>query len=101
MYMALAYAWNIVGGYMGYPSFGTGGVLRARAYLGANRARVPCAARCGVAHRRARRGCLLGLSWQHMLRMRGHYFAIGTIAVLEVMREVANTGKRSRAALRA
>ncbi len=31
MYMALAYAWNIVGGYMGYPSFGTaafsGGIL--------------------------------------------------------------------------
>src|SRR5580700_8186787 len=90
MYMALAYAWNIVGGYMGYPSFGTAAFFGFGAYLGviAQGFHAPLAvawliAGLGAAVFSAFLGSIL-------LRMRGHYFAIGTIAVLEVMREVAN-----------
>jgi branched-chain amino acid transport system permease protein len=90
MYMALAYAWNIVGGYMGYPSFGTAAFFGLGAYLGAiaQGFHAPLAvawliAGLGAAVFSAFLGSIL-------LRMRGHYFAIGTIAVLEVMREVAN-----------
>jgi branched-chain amino acid transport system permease protein len=90
MYMALAYAWNIIGGYMGYPSFGTAAFFGLGAYMG------------GIA---LNNGVPLGLAWlaaglagavfaallgSILLGLRGHYFAIGTIAVLEVMREVAN-----------
>jgi branched-chain amino acid transport system permease protein len=90
MYVALAYAWNIVGGYMGYPSFGTAAFFGFGCYAGA------IAQNFGTPE---------GLAWviagiagaifsailgSVLLGMRGHYFAIGTIAVLEVMREVSN-----------
>ncbi len=90
MYMALAYAWNIIGGYMGYPSFGTAAFFGLGAYIG------------GIAQNH---GAPLWLAWlaagfggaifsaflgSILLGLRGHYFAIGTIAVLEVMREVSN-----------
>ena len=90
MYVALAYAWNIVGGYMGYPSFGTAAFFGLGAYLGAitQNAHAPMvlawlAAGIGGA-------VFSGFLGSILLGMRGHYFAIGTIAVLEVMREVAN-----------
>jgi branched-chain amino acid transport system permease protein len=90
MYMALAYAWNIVGGYMGYPSFGTAAFFGLGAYLSAiaQGFHAPLVvawliAALGAAIFSAFLGSIL-------LRMRGHYFAIGTIAALEVMREVAN-----------
>ena len=91
MYMALAYAWNIVGGYMGYPSFGTAAFFGLGAYLGAIAQGFHAPPGIGLARRRPRAAAssrrFLG---SILLGMRGHYFAIGTIAVLEVMREVAN-----------
>jgi branched-chain amino acid transport system permease protein len=90
MYMALAYAWNIVGGYMGYPSFGTAAFFGLGAYLGAMAQGF--GAPSGVAWIAAGVGAALfaGFLGSILLGMRGHYFAIGTIAVVEVMREVAN-----------
>lgn len=94
MYMALAYAWNIIGGYMGYPSFGTAAFFGLGAYIG------------GIMQNY---GAPIGLAWlvaglggavfsgflgSILLGLRGHYFAIGTIAVLEVMREVSNNWER-------
>jgi len=90
MYVALAYAWNIVGGYMGYPSFGTAAFFGFGCYA------------CAISQSF---GAPMWLAWviaglagavfsgilgSILLGMRGHYFAIGTIAVLEVMREVSN-----------
>lgn len=90
MYAALAYAWNIIGGYMGYPSFGTAAFFGLGAYLGgiAQYHGLPL----GVAWLLAGLGGAVfsGLLGSILLGLRGHYFAIGTIAVLEVMREVAN-----------
>src|SRR3954465_698170 len=90
MYAVFALAWNIVGGFMGYPSFATAAFFGLGAYIG------------GIAQDA---GVWLGLAWlaaavggavfaaslgSVLLGLRGHYFAIGTIAVVEVMREVAN-----------
>ena len=90
MAVVLCLAWNIVGGYMGYPSFGTAAFFGLGAYAG------------GIAQTY---GLPMGLAWAAaalvgavfaivlgaiLLRLRGHYFAIGTIAVVEVMREIAN-----------
>jgi branched-chain amino acid transport system permease protein len=90
MSAVLCLAWNIVGGFMGYPSFATAAFFGLGAYIG------------GIAQDA---GAWLGLAWlaasvggavfaaslgSVLLGLRGHYFAIGTIAVVEVMREVAN-----------
>lgn len=90
MYMALAYAWNIIGGYMGYPSFGTAAFFGLGAYLGG--IALNYGAPLGLAWLAAGVGGAVfsGLLGSILLGLRGHYFAIGTIAVLEVMREVAN-----------
>jgi len=90
MAVALCLAWNIVGGYMGYPSFATAALFGLGAYAGgiAQHAGVPIALAWLVA---AVSGAVFaGLLGGVLLRLRGHYFAIGTIAVVEVMREIAN-----------
>lgn len=90
MYVALAYAWNVIGGYMGYPSFGTAAFFGVGCYLGAviQIAGAPMAlAWVAAAAGGAAFAAFLG---GILLRMRGHYFAIGTVAVVEVMREVSN-----------
>lgn len=90
MYAIMALSWNVVGGFAGYPSFATaaffglgaytGGVLLARGMplTGA----IPIA---GV-------GCFLlaGLLGAALLRLRGHYFAIASLSLIEVFRELVN-----------
>jgi branched-chain amino acid transport system permease protein len=90
MSAVLCLAWNVVGGFMGYPSFATAAFFGLGAYIGAllQNAGVPLAfawiaAAVGGAIFAASLGSVL-------LGLRGHYFAIGTIAVVEVMREMAN-----------
>jgi branched-chain amino acid transport system permease protein len=90
MSAVLCLAWNIVGGFMGYPSFATAAFFGLGAYIGgiAQNHDVPLAlawtagAAGGALFAAFLGGVLLGL--------RGHYFAIGTIAVVEVMREIAS-----------
>jgi branched-chain amino acid transport system permease protein len=90
MSAVLCLAWNVVGGFMGYPSFATAAFFGLGAYVGgiAQNHDVPMvlawiAAAAGGAIFAAVLGSIL-------LGLRGHYFAIGTIAVVEVMREIAN-----------
>lgn len=90
MFCVLCWAWNIVGGYMGYPSLATAAFFGVGAYVDGiaqgNGAPVGLAWLCsGVAG--AVLAMLLGAA---LLRLRGHYFAIGTIAIVEVCREVSN-----------
>jgi branched-chain amino acid transport system permease protein len=90
MLCALCLAWNIVGGYMGYPSLATAAFFGIGCYADAiaQSQGLPigvawvCAALAGAVAALA-----LGLP---LLRLKGHYFAIGTIAALEVLREVSN-----------
>lgn len=90
MSAALCLAWNVVGGFMGYPSFATAAFFGLGAYVGGltQDAGAPVfVAWIAAAFGGAVFAALLG---SILLGLRGHYFAIGTIAVVEVMREIAN-----------
>jgi branched-chain amino acid transport system permease protein len=89
MFVALAQAWNLIGGLTGYACFGQvaffgiGGYTTAVLMEHANWSfwwSLPVsAAGCAVF------AALIGLP---LLRLRGHYFAIATLGVAEGMREV-------------
>ena len=90
MYSTLALSWNFIGGFAGYPSFATaaffglgayaGGVLQAKgvpmvvAWLAAGLIAMAFAAAVGRA----------------ILHLRGHYFAIGSLVIADVLRELIN-----------
>jgi branched-chain amino acid transport system permease protein len=89
MFVALAQAWNIIGGLTGYACFGQvaffgiGGYATAVLMEHVNWsfwAALPVSALGCAAF-----GALIGLP---LLRLRGHYFAIATLGVAEGMREV-------------
>jgi branched-chain amino acid transport system permease protein len=91
MYGVLAMSWNFIGGMAGYPSFAVAAFFGLGAYTGA------VAQKYGVAVGFAWAGAglaallfaaLLGLA---LLRLRGHYFAIASLVVAEVLRELVNS----------
>jgi branched-chain amino acid transport system permease protein len=90
MLCVLCWAWNLVGGYMGYPAlcmisfFGVGAYAGGIAQVQGLSIYIAWVAAAGVG---AIVALLLGLP---LLRLKGHYFAVGTIASVEVFREVAN-----------
>jgi branched-chain amino acid transport system permease protein len=90
LYAVLALSWNVVGGLAGYPSFATAAFFGYGAYAA---------------------GVLLGHGWPLwaavafaalsalvgaaalgavLLRLRGHYFAIASLSLAEVLRELVN-----------
>jgi branched-chain amino acid transport system permease protein len=89
MFVALAQAWNIIGGFTGYACFGqvaffgiggyTTAVLMEHANWSFWWALPVSAAGCAM---------FAGLIGLPLLRLRGHYFAIATLGVAEGMREV-------------
>ena len=89
MYIALASGWNLIGGLVGYPSFATSGFFGLGAYAGAivqlRGVPMPLAwiAAAAVAALVA-----FAVGWI-VLRLRGHYFAIASLAVTIVLREIA------------
>ena len=90
MYCVLAWSWNFIGGFVGYPSFGIAAFFGMGSYVGAimlTQNMIPfwlspvCAAFvCLVV------AALLGAP---ILRLRGHYFAVASLAIGEVFRELA------------
>ena len=91
MYATLAVAWNIVGGFSGYPSFATAAFFGLGAYAGglASVAGAPIVgAWIGAGLITAVFATLLGFA---ILHLRGHYFAIGSLVVADVLREVTNS----------
>jgi len=83
-YGALALSWNFIGGYAGYPSFATGAFVGLGAYAGAlcQNAGVPMiAAWLAAAVVTAAVAAAIG---PVILRLRGHYFAIGSISLVEI-----------------
>ena len=90
MYAVMSVSWNVIGGLAGYPSFATAAFFGLGAYVGditlAKGGALTLA--LGLAASSAFAGALLlGVV---LLRLRGHYFAIGSLAVAEVLREVTN-----------
>jgi branched-chain amino acid transport system permease protein len=91
MYAVMAVSWNVIGGMAGYPSFATAAFFGLGAYVGG----VTLAKGGGLLLALGLAGTisfagamLLGAV---LLRMRGHYFAVASLAVAEVLRELANT----------
>jgi branched-chain amino acid transport system permease protein len=91
MFVALAQAWNIIGGYTGYASFGQVAFFGLGAYIVAVLMNnyhasfwisLPIAVAGGVLF-----AVLIGIP---LLRLRGHYFAIATLGAAEGLREVIN-----------
>lgn len=91
MYAVLALSWNIIGGYAGYPSFSTAAFFGLGAYTGAilQGTGVPMpvawAAACLTA------AVFAGLLGTAILHLKGHYFAIASLVVGEVLLEVATS----------
>jgi branched-chain amino acid transport system permease protein len=88
MFSALTLSWNIIGGFTGYPSFSTAAFFGLGSYAGAlsQNAGVPMllawlAATIFV-------GLFATALGGIILRLKGHYFAIGSIGIVEVTRLV-------------
>ena len=91
MYGVLAMSWNFIGGMAGYPSFAVAAFFGLGAYSGAvaQKFGVPMGFAWGGAGLLALAfAALLGLA---LLRLRGHYFAIASLVVAEVLRELVNS----------
>jgi branched-chain amino acid transport system permease protein len=90
MYATLAMAWNFLGGFAGYPSFGLAAFFGLGAYAGGvvQSAGVSVALAWAAA---AVVGTVFALILGFvLLRLRGHAFAIATLVVTEVLRELTN-----------
>jgi branched-chain amino acid transport system permease protein len=90
MYAILALSWNVVGGLAGYPSFATAAFFGFGAYATGVllNAGLPLTASILAAFVSALvLGGLLGIV---MLRLRGHYFAIASLSLVGVLRELVN-----------
>ncbi len=91
MYGVLAMSWNFIGGMAGYPSFASAAFFGLGAYAGAvaQKLGVPMALAWSAAGLAALVfAALLGIA---LLRLRGHYFAIASLVVAEVLRELVNS----------
>jgi branched-chain amino acid transport system permease protein len=90
MYAVLTMAWNVVGGFAGYPLFGIAAFFGLGAYSGAvvqsSGYPLPLAWIVAVVIGTAF-AVVLGFI---LLRLRGHAFAIATLVIAEVLRELTN-----------
>jgi len=91
MFSALALSWNFIGGFTGYPSLSTAAFFGLGCYVGAlsQRAGVPMVLAWLVATVFV--GAFAAALGAIILRLRGHYFAIGSIALVEVTRLVISS----------
>jgi branched-chain amino acid transport system permease protein len=91
MYSVLALSWNFIGGMAGYPSFATAAFFGIGSYVGAIIQST---------------GVFFGVAWlaagivalifaailgRAILHLKGHYFAIASLVMVEVLREIVNT----------
>jgi branched-chain amino acid transport system permease protein len=91
MYAVMAQSWNFIGGLAGYPSFATAAFFGLGAYASAilqnhGVPMVPAWAGAGLAA--VLFAAFLGGA---ILHLRGHYFAIASLIVAEMLREIVNT----------
>jgi branched-chain amino acid transport system permease protein len=91
MFSALTLSWNFIGGFTGYPSFATAAFFGLGCYVGAlsQKAGVPMVFAWVIATVFV--GAFAAVLGAIVLRLRGHYFAIGSIALVEVTRLVVSS----------
>lgn len=90
MYGVLALSWNVVGGSAGYPSFATAAFFGFGAYTAGVLIGKGMALLLSVAIAGAMSFVLASLLGAALLRLRGHYFAIASLSLIEVFRELVN-----------
>jgi branched-chain amino acid transport system permease protein len=91
MYAVLAQSWNFIGGLAGYPSFATAAFFGVGAYTSAilQSYGAPMALAWGCSGLVAMAfAALIGAG---ILHLRGHYFAIASLVVAEMLREIINS----------
>lgn len=90
MYGVLAMSWNFIGGMTGYPSFASAAFFGLGAYAGAIAQKHGIPIGLAWASAGVLAAVFAGLMGAALLRLRGHYFAIASLVVAEVLRELAN-----------
>lgn len=94
MYSALALSWNFIGGMAGYPSFATAAFMGLGAYAGALSQKHGLPLPLAWAFATVFVAAFAALLGWAILRMRGHYFAIGSISMVEVLRLVISSWEK-------
>jgi branched-chain amino acid transport system permease protein len=94
MYATLALSWNIIGGLAGYPSFATAAFFGLGTYASAilQSSGMPMLLAWPLGGLTAAVfAAIIGLA---ILHLKGHYFAIASLALVEVLRELVNINDR-------
>lgn len=90
MYAVLALSWNVVGGFAGYPSFATAAFFGFGAYATGVLLNDGVTLTLSVVAALISSFALAALLGTVLLRLRGHYFAIASLSLVEVLREFVN-----------
>ncbi len=90
MYAALALSWNLVGGLAGYPSFATAAFFGIGAYAGAMLQAAGWGRPVSIALGAGAALLFAAVLGPCLLRLRGHYFAVASLVLAPVLREVVN-----------
>ncbi|WP_324752224.1 branched-chain amino acid ABC transporter permease [Roseovarius sp. Pro17] len=91
MFSTMAMSWNIIGGFAGYPSLATAAFVGVGSYVGAVSQinGVPMVAAWLLATLFV---CILSAAvGALLLRLKGHYFAIGSIVLVELFRLIVSS----------
>jgi branched-chain amino acid transport system permease protein len=90
MYAALALSWNVVGGFAGYPSFATAAFFGFGAYMAGVLLNDGLPLLPSIVLTLVASFLLAAVLGAVLLRLRGHYFAIASLSLGEVLRELVN-----------
>jgi branched-chain amino acid transport system permease protein len=90
MYAILALSWNVVGGFAGYPSFATAAFFGFGAYVTGVLLNDGLSLSLSILASLVASFALASLLGVVLLRLRGHYFAIASLSLVEVLRELVN-----------
>ncbi|MDB5653368.1 MAG: inner-rane translocator [Tardiphaga sp.] len=90
MYAIFALSWNVVGGFAGYPSFANAAFFGFGAYVTGILMGYGLPLLASVAASLLLSFVVATALGSVLLRLRGHYFAIASLSLVEVFREVVN-----------
>ncbi len=91
MFSAMAISWNFIGGFAGYPSFSTAAFFGLGCYAGALAQRAGVPIPIAWAFATVFVGLFAAFLGIIILRLKGHYFAIGSIAIVELTRLIISS----------
>jgi branched-chain amino acid transport system permease protein len=90
MYAVMALSWNVVGGFAGYPSFANAAFFGFGAYATGVLLNLGLPLPVSLLATLLASFLLAAVLGAVLLRLRGHYFAIASLSLVEVLRELVN-----------